>query len=104
MKRILLLTVIILKLSSVFAQTAREVAVEVYAELKSSGVDIKWKSDPNALKYYIYKRSNPKVDWLLIDSVSGTTNVYTDAFFGGIKPVEYRVARKSSAYSFFGNG
>ncbi len=104
MKKIFFLVFNLILSSIAFAQSAREVAVELYAEVKSSGVDIKWKSDANALKYYIYKRSNPKVDWLLIDSVSGTTNLYNDPYFSGIKPVEYRVAKKSSSYSFYGNG
>ena len=105
MKKYIVLIVFLLNLKFVLGQTARDVAVEIYAEVKSTGgVDIQWKSDPNALKYYIYKRSTSKVDWLLLDSVSGTSTKYTDIYFSGSKPIEYRVAKKSSLYSFFGNG
>ncbi len=104
MKKILLLIFGFLSFCLVEAQTARDAAVEIYVELKSSGVNIHWKPDANATKYLIYKRSNAKVDWLLLDSVSGTTNTYFDAYFGGNKPIEYRVAKKSTKYSFYGNG
>lgn len=105
MKKYIILIVLLFNLELVFGQTARDVAVEVYADVKSSGgVDIQWKSDPNALKYYIYKRSASKVDWLLLDSVSGSSTKFTDIYFSGGKPIEYRVAKKSSLYSFFGNG
>ena len=105
MKKYIILLVFLLNLNFVLGQTARDVAVELYAELKSTGgVDIKWKSDPNAQKYYIYKRASSKVDWILIDSVSGSATKYTDAYFAGGKSIEYRVAKKSSLYSFYGNG
>lgn len=104
MKKILLLILGFFSFSFIQAQTARDVAVEIYVELKTSGVNINWKPDASATKYYIYKRSNAKVDWLLLDSVSGTTNTYFDAYFSGNKPVEYRVAKKSTKYSFYGNG
>lgn len=105
MKKYIILFVFLLNLEFVLGQTARDVAVEISAEIKSSGgVDISWKSDPNAQKYYIFKRSSSKVDWLLLDSVSGTSTKFTDIYFSGGKPIEYRVAKKSSLYSFFGNG
>jgi hypothetical protein len=105
MKKYIILIVFLLNLEFVLGQTARDVAVEISAEIKSSGgLDILWKSDPNAQKYYIFKRSTSKVDWLLIDSVSGTSTKYTDIYFSGGKPIEYRIAKKSSLYSFLGNG
>ncbi len=105
MKKYIILFVFLLNLQFLLGQIARDVAVEIYAEVKSTGgVDIQWKSDANAQKYYIYKRSNSKVDWLLLDSVSGTSTKYTDIYFSGSKPIEYRVAKKSSLYSFLGNG
>jgi hypothetical protein len=105
MKKLLLLTLFFLTIYFSNAQTARDVAVETYAEAKAGGgVYIKWIPDNTAVKYYIFKRLDSKIDWLLLDSVSGSVNSYLDngLLLGQI--AEYRVSKSKKTFSFYANG
>jgi len=71
MKKLLFLTLFFLTIYFSSAQTARDVSVETFAEVKAGGgVYIKWIPDNSAVKYYVFKRLAPKTDWLLLDSVN----------------------------------
>jgi len=105
MKKIILLTLFFLTIYFVNAQTARDVAVETFAEAKvGGGVYIRWIPDNSAVKYYVFKRLGPKTDWLLLDSVNGTVNSYLDKglFLGQV--AEYRVSKSKKTFSFYANG
>lgn len=105
MKKLLFLTLFFLVINFSKAQTARDVAVETYAEAKSGGgVYIKWIPDNTAVKYYIFKRLGPKTDWMLLDSVSGSVNSYLDKGLLAGQIMEYRVAKSKSTFSFYANG
>lgn len=105
MKKLLLLTLFFITIYFSNAQTAREVAVETYAEAKSGGgVYIKWIPDNTAVKYYVYKRLGPRTDWFLLDSVSGSVNSYFDNGLLIGKVAEYRVSKSKTNFSFYANG
>ena len=99
MKKLLLLILFFLNIYYANSQTARDVAVETYAEAKAGGgVYIKWIPDNSAVKYYVFKRLGPKTDWLLLDSVNGTVNSYLDKglLFGQV--AEYRVSKSKKIW------
>lgn len=105
MKKLLLLTLFFLTIYFANAQTARDVAVETYAEAKvGGGVYIKWIPDNTAVKYYVFKRLGPITDWLLLDSVSGSVNSYLDKGLLVGQVAEYRVAKSKTTFSFYANG
>lgn len=105
MKKILFFTLFLIAFQFSKAQTARDVAVETYAEAKAGGgVYVKWIPDNTAVKYYIYKRFSSRMDWLLLDSVSGTTNSYLDKGLLSGQIAEYRVAKSKTTFSFYANG
>ena len=104
-RKILLLTLCFLTINFSNAQTARDVAVETYAEAKvGGGVYIKWIPDNSAVKYYVFKRQGPKADWLLLDSVSGSVNSYLDNGLLVGQVAEYRVSKSKKTFSFYANG
>ena len=105
MKKLLLLTLFFLTIYFVSAQTARDVSVETFAEVKAGGgVYIKWIPDNSAVKYYVFKRQGPKADWLLLDSVSGSVNSYLDNGLLVGQVAEYRVSKSKKTFSFYANG
>jgi len=105
MKKLLLLTLFFLTINFSKSQTARDVAVETYAEAKAGGgVYIKWIPDNTAVKYYVFKRLGPRTDWLLLDSVSGSVNSYLDKGLLTGQVAEYRVAKSKTTFSFYANG
>ncbi len=105
MKKLLLITLFFLTINLSKAQTARDVAVETYAEAKAGGgVYIKWIPDNTAVKYYVFKRLGPRTDWLLLDSVSGSVNSYLDKGLLTGQVAEYRVAKSKTTFSFYANG
>jgi hypothetical protein len=92
---------IVLLISTVSAQTAREVAVEIKASWVSGiGIKLDWRYDASTTSYDVYKRIGNS--WVKKKNTSGLT--WTDSLAVEGVRYEYRVARNSSAYSFTGNG
>jgi len=87
------------------AQSAREVAVEITAELNANNhTELRWKSDTGVIRYFVYKRLHADSNWIVLDSTNASVLYYVDTFSQPGKSCEYRVAKKKNNYSFLGNG
>ncbi|MEY4543268.1 MAG: hypothetical protein RL411_1345, partial [Bacteroidota bacterium] len=87
------------------AQSAREVAVEITAELNANNhTELRWKSDTGVIRYFVYKRLHADSNWILLDSMSPSIRQYEDTNSVIGQSLEYRIAKKKNNFSFTGNG
>ena len=87
------------------AQSAREVAVEITAELNANNhTELRWKSDTGVIRYFVYKRLHADSNWILLDSMLPVIRQYEDTHSVIGQAVEYRIAKKKNNFSFPGNG
>lgn len=91
---------------SIFAQNAREVAVEVQATLTSNNkLQLSWLGQKNSVSYDVYTKKSDNKGWDLIATVSDTVLKYVDTAYKLGSKKEYRVARTSTSFTgFTGNG
>lgn len=103
LKRILILVLLIPTLAQ--GQSARDVAVELYTSWQDGkGLNLHWKNDPNAKRYYIYKKST-NGGWDFLDSLSPNVLSYLDTTMLKGMTREYRVSKAHTKYTTFqGNG
>ncbi len=103
--RCFLLLCILLIHGSLAAQSAREVSVEITATLnKNNHTELRWTNDTGVIRYFFYKRPHVDSNWILLDSMSPAIRQYVDTNSVIGQPVEYRIAKKKSNFSFTGNG
>ena len=101
-KRLLLLFFLVPLVAN--AQTARDVAVELFTAWEDGkGLKLQWKSDPNAKRYDLYRKSSS--GWVLLDTFKPSVLSYTDTTMKKGMVREYRVAKWHTKYTTFqGNG
>ncbi|MEY3965294.1 MAG: hypothetical protein RL263_463, partial [Bacteroidota bacterium] len=92
--------------SQLHAQTAREVGVEIKANLNSSKhIELKWLQQSGSTRYQVFTKNSSNSGWDRLADLSGTDTVFTDTSYRLGSRKEYRVARTSSNYTGFdGNG
>lgn len=88
------------------AQTAREVGVEIKANLNSSKhIELKWLQQSGSTRYQVFTKNSSNSGWDRLADLSGSDTVFTDTSYKLGSRKEYRVARTSSNYTGFdGNG
>ncbi len=88
------------------AQSAREVGVEIKANLNSSKqIELKWLQQSGSTRYQVFTKNNTNTGWDRLADLSGSDTSFTDTTYKIGSRKEYRVARTSSNYTGFdGNG
>lgn len=88
------------------AQTAREVGVEIKANLNSSKhIELKWLQQSGSTRYQVFTKNSSNTGWDRLADLSGSDTSFTDTAYKIGTRKEYRVARTSSNYTGFdGNG
>lgn len=106
MKKSILFLVIWCVIGGVFAQSAREVGVELRATLTSNDyLQLSWLNQSGSTRYQVYTKGNDNISWDRIADLSGTDTMFVDSTYKIGTRKEYRVARTSSNYTGFdGNG
>lgn len=89
-----------------YAQTAREVGVELLATLKAdSSLQLSWLQQSGSTRYQVYELNSDGKSWDRIADLSGADTLFVDTTYKFGTRKEYRVARTSSNYTGFdGNG
>ncbi|MDZ4757911.1 MAG: YCF48-related protein [Bacteroidota bacterium] len=82
--------------------TGQDYTVFVTAQTTSSSIKLDWLSDANALYYKVYRKSKTDSLWTYIDSLSGSTNTYSDASVKDGEAWEYWI--KKTTVILEGNG
>jgi hypothetical protein len=92
--------------STTKAQAAREVAVEIKANLTSKKyLQLNWLQQNGSTKYEVFKKSSNGKSWDLQATLNGSDTLWVDTNYLEGQAVEYRVSRTSSNYTGFnGNG
>lgn len=92
--------------TQVMAQTAREVGVEIKANINSSNnLELKWLQQSGSTRYQVYTKNNTNSGWDRLADLSGSDTSFIDTAYKFGTRKEYRVARTSSNYmGFDGNG
>lgn len=100
------LVVLFLFQSTSKAQAAREVAVEIKANLTSKNfLQLNWLQQNGSTKYEVFKKSSNGKSWDLLATLNGADTFWIDTNYIVGKAIEYRVSRSSSNYTGFnGNG
>jgi hypothetical protein len=90
----------------VFAQSAREVGVEIIATLTSdSSMQLSWFQQGGSTRYQVFEKGADQKSWDRIADLSGSDTLFVDTNYRFGTRKEYRVARTSSNYTGFdGNG
>ena len=97
MKKIFILAFLSILTFGGFSQTVQDYAVELTVKTSKnpSNITLQWKSDANAIKYYIYKKSKSEWTWKFLDSsLSKTDSFYTDNSINIGQAYEYWVSKK----------
>lgn len=106
MKKSILFLTIWFVLGGLFAQSAREVGVELRANLTSDNyLQLTWLGQSGSTRYQVYTKGNDNISWDRIADLSGSDTMFVDSTYKKGTRKEYRVARTSSNYTGFdGNG
>ena len=90
----------------VYSQSAREVGVEIRAQLIAGKyMQLTWLQQSGSTRYQVYTKSSSNNGWDSIADLQGSDTIYIDSSYKLGTKKEYRVARTSSNYTGFnGNG
>jgi len=105
MKKTVLLLVLVAILTSAFPQTAADYAVQAWAEARPSPpqITLRWKTDPNATGYLIYRKNKADLWWgNLLANLPGTAHSFNDTAVTLHEGYEYRIQKTASGYTGYG--
>jgi len=106
MKRFLPLILGLIAFNQLYSQTAREVGVEIRAQLNASKyLQLSWLQQSGSTRYQVYTKNAANDGWDRIADLQGSDTIYIDSTYKIGTKKEYKVARTSNNYTGFdGNG